>query len=321
MQYLLFIYQQRNIAVRDMLDANKRSLLHTICCTGSSPQEKVRNAELVQSLLLLLNLYAGVEAQKQALLAPDAFGLRPVDYAKYFGFAELKEVFAEVGINWDNIVVPENSAGFAEYFGRNTVMPIVFSYIKDSAVLKEKIKSLQDLLNSATQDTDPNYANPQFGGRTVLHYAVGGGNPEIVTVVLDDLRTKSMSVDYSGNSAVHFAAHRGNTDVLLSLLTHAKHGDTIIKNINNTNIWGENPLHMLALSSNGDSHGHLACVDELVNRGVDLSARNKDLDTPAMVAKKRGNYKLAEKLEAIAKAVSADLDKKEKSTHKLKVRL
>ncbi|KAF1996407.1 ankyrin [Amniculicola lignicola CBS 123094] len=71
---------------------------------------------------------------------------------------------------------------------------------------------------------------------------------------------------YSKNSALHYAAANGHTDVIKLALSFTTSAAGLINTVNDS---GNTPLHWAALN------GHLACVKLLVQAGADVTIINK----------------------------------------------
>jgi ankyrin repeat protein len=110
------------------------------------------------------------------------------------------------------------------------------------------------------------------------------GDLEKVKVMLKDNPDLVFSRDFGGNTALHWAATQGRTNIVKLLL--ANKADVNAK-ANNKSGW--TPLRMAVLSGNKD------IVELLLAGGADVNARNKD-ETPLRFAESLNRRDIADLL-------------------------
>ncbi len=265
-------------------DFNGRTVLHALCCTGSSNNEKRRGADLLQSLNIIFHMYSDATAIIAALNQPDASGLTPLMLAKFYELDELSYAFAEYGIDISKIAViaTDHPGVQCDYFGRTKLMEAAFEH--DLYLVREQLDQL-DL------SSDPNLHNAQAGYRTPLLLACCSSSPEGVAVVaeiLHDPRTDPLICDVDGSTALHFAANTGCDDVIAILLKQ----DQICEHINAIDRFGMTALHALAIS-NSRVNMRIDSLYMLLNHGIDLFAEDFHGRTAYHIAKENGNYAVA----------------------------
>lgn len=293
LQYLLTLITANT--ARNLKDSDDRTLLHAICCYGSSPTDKKRGTDLIESFRILLatcdttnGLAAGLI---YALNQKDKYGFTPLHYAKYYGYTEIFEVVRGLELDLDTVLMPlesdlvipqDHPAVAIDFFGRTKLHELVFD---------KKLAESSAELNRLGSYNNPSIPNPLAGYRDVLHYAVCGGTSEIVKLILDDPRTNPMSRDINSITALHFAAHRGDIYIVLALLNN----DIIRSQINSRDKFGMTALHALAMNKVADSQKilQLQCFDGLVDAGIDLLALDNSGNTAEQIARIRGNDELA----------------------------
>jgi ankyrin repeat protein len=266
------------------VDFNGRTPLHALCCSGSSIKEKRRGAELVESLNMLLDMYADPAAIVAALNKPDDSGLTPLMLAKFYGLDELSYIFARYGIDISKVVtVAADHAGVRyDYFGRTKLMEAAFDH---------DLETVQQQLERHDFSSDPNLHNPQAGYRSPLLLVCCSGAPggtDIVAAILDDPRTDPLICDVDGSTALHFAANTGRPDVVALLLQQ----DQIRDNINIIDQSGMTALHALAMANSRTSM-RIDSLYLLLDHGIDLFAVDLQGRTAYQVAKEHGNYAVA----------------------------
>jgi len=191
-----------------------RTPLHAMCCSGSSSNEKRRNAELVESLTLILGTYSDPAQIVAALNLPDDLELTPLMLAKFYGLDELLYLFARYGIDISKIpvVAPDHPGVRFDYFGRTKLMEAAFDLDLDAV---QQQLALQDF------SSDPNLRNPQAGFRSPLLLACCNGavgSAAVVAAILNDKRTNPLICDIDRSTALHLAANTGCDDVVALLL-------------------------------------------------------------------------------------------------------
>lgn len=85
----------------------------------------------------------------------------------------------------------------------------------------------------------------------------------------------------NGNTALHFAARRGN-DQVADLLVHQAKADVNARDSSNMT-----PLHLACVS------GNVAISKMLIQRGADIKAKSTELMTPLHTAVYHGNAEIA----------------------------
>lgn len=293
---------------RNLIDSDDRTLLHAICCYGSSPTDKKRGKELSESLRILLVAYETSNGSASSLISAlnqkDRYGFTPLHYAKYYGYTEIFDVISELEQKLDTVLMPPESelvipndhpAVGIDFFGRTKLQELAFD--KKEEELKAELEKLGPYNN-------PTIANPFASFRDALHYAVCGGTRNIVQMILDDPRTNPMSRDINSITALHFAAHRGDPGILDLLLK-----DSFIQdNINAIDVVGMTALHALAMNNRKNDQfiaDQIRCIEMLCTYGINLLHEDNNGFTAAQVARLRGNIAVAEKLERIIKEQQA----------------
>ncbi|XP_071108967.1 serine/threonine-protein phosphatase 6 regulatory ankyrin repeat subunit B-like [Haliotis cracherodii] len=115
-------------------------------------------------------------------------------------------------------------------------------------------------------------------GDNILHYASSGGHPEIVKYILSqDFVDINHRGNYGGTPLMR-AAYNGNIQVFDLLVS--KGGQTPLTDDN-----GDNILHLATL------RGRVEMVKYILSQNMtDINARDKDGDTAAMIAKRKGQH-------------------------------
>jgi len=265
-------------------DFNGRTPLHALCCSGSSSNEKRRGAELIESLNMLLEMYADPAVVVAALNQPDYSGLTPLMLAKFYGLDELFYIFVRHGIDVSKIatVTADHPGIRYDYFGRTKLMEAAFDH---------DLELVQQQLAQHDFSSDPNLHNPQAGYRTPLLLVCcsgAAGGEAIVTAILQDMRTDPLICDVDGSTALHFAANTGRSDVISALLQQ----DDIRDNINIIDQAGMTALHALAMA-NSRIEMRIDSLYLLLDYGIDLFARDFQGRTAYQIAKENGNYAVA----------------------------
>jgi ankyrin repeat protein len=142
----------------------------------------------------------------------------------------------------------------------------------------EKVKAL------LKENPDLVSSKDDKAGETALHFAAVKGNKEVAEFLL----TKRAEVDakeIDGETPLHLAAEMGHRDVVELLLTNKA-------NINATNRDGYTPLHAAALA------GHKDVVELLLAKKAKVNAKNSNGNTPLHLAAFNGFTDVAELLVA-----------------------
>ncbi|HSX20741.1 MAG TPA: ankyrin repeat domain-containing protein, partial [Gammaproteobacteria bacterium] len=290
------LLKRKLVSTTDNLD---RTALHAVCMSGSSVSEKRRDADLILCLQTMLSVYDEASSKVEALTYRDEFNITPLMYAKHFGYTEILEYAQTLEIDLDEIqAIPlQHPALSVDYFGRNAVMEAAFGKIFANDVdISEEF--LQRALQHPNNANDPTTGNMQTGSRNSLHYAVGGGTPAKLRMVLTDSghgRTNVLAVDVNGSTPLHFAASRGNRLIMTALMEQPK----ICNNINRTDNFGMTALHALAMTVNTDAsiiEQRLDCLQQLIENGVDLFIKNNNGHTALDVARIRVNQPVIDML-------------------------
>jgi ankyrin repeat protein len=98
------------------------------------------------------------------------------------------------------------------------------------------------------------------GGASLIHYAVGVGNEELMFLLLDHGANVSQR-DHDKNTAIHGAAYNDRSDMILTLLD-------LNADINATNKDGQTPLHAAAIG------GAIKSVTMLISCKARLDSKN-----------------------------------------------
>ncbi|VVC37716.1 Hypothetical protein CINCED_3A019322 [Cinara cedri] len=106
---------------------------------------------------------------------------------------------------------------------------------------------------------------------------------EIVQLLLCNEASTNI-VDQKGAAALHYAAWRGNVDIVRLLLCHGPS----IPNVNQTTKNQETPLHCAA------EHGHSGVVALLLEHGADPTIRNHKYETPLDLCAQYGRLETVE---------------------------
>ena len=132
-------------------------------------------------------------------------------------------------------------------------------------------------------------------GRTAVHEASGAGQgPEIVTILLEEGADVNAS-DHDGITPLHIAARwHDDPDMVARLARQGAEVNAVGKD-------GATPLHAAAQWSRNPE-----IITTLIELGADLEARNRNGETPQQAARRAGNTRMVQVLEAaIAPPASA----------------
>jgi len=236
--YLLNLANQRIKALSEYfiyaVDKHDRNMLHAVCSVGSEYANKARGTNMVTCLRLLLKTYPDRDIAISKLHELDEFENSPFMYAKYYGFAELREIFNEYGINYDSIpairVLPYDYHGCTE-------LQTLFT-----GIYERDIKELTHLVakHPAKDLTIPN----ELTGISFLHKLFSFNVPYLVDVVLKKPHLKIYVLDNHLNSILHYATYL----LVLHIDDAFEYFRTFAKVINQGNIDGRTPLHLMAMN-------------------------------------------------------------------------
>lgn len=136
-------------------------------------------------------------------------------------------------------------------------------------------------------------------GRTTLHMAASGAEPELLEWLLDlgadaDLRT----VTVNGDTPLHYAGQGSEHQLEVFRLLLNRSGGEDVNAVNNN---GSTPVHRAVGSPWGDPQA----IELLVDRGADISARTKKGETPLHIAARRAEPEIVATL--LGRGADADL--------------
>ena len=233
LQYLIKRYAENKRDIKS-LDHQRRSIIHAICCSSSSPQEKAAPDELSVSLELLLRQYPDQENRKIALTTKDQYGYTPVQLALASGYyGDLAEVFEKYYIysDQDYETAKNIPAKHWDFFNRTLLMMAVSC--GDVAEVKKLV-----------QTEDINEANEFLGGRTALHFAINNNsNTQTLDLLLNHPDINITQQDDFGSNVLHFAANLANMQFFSKVLEKFP-----IEKINDKDHHGRTALDVLDLS-------------------------------------------------------------------------
>jgi len=98
-----------------------------------------------------------------------------------------------------------------------------------------------------------------------------------------------------GDTPLHFAARRGNEEIVVVLLQHSK------VNVNGKDVSGKTALHLAC------SEGHRKVCQQLLNYGADIKAVAGDKTTPLHCAILNGHSQVARMILNRGKRCSIDI--------------
>ncbi|KAF4583190.1 ankyrin domain protein [Ophiocordyceps camponoti-floridani] len=152
-----------------------------------------------------------------------------------------------------------------------------------SSIFTQQQLITPDTLTEDIEEGDPVTAEPSSGD--FLHLSARLGHERIASKLLLDLEPGAIDCEnlYSGDTALHEAARRGNLCLVNVLLEQGA-------KISVQNHVGNYPLHLAA------EEGHIAVIKNLLEKGASREAVNQDSFTPLHLAIKNRPLEAVETL-------------------------
>jgi len=110
-----------------------------------------------------------------------------------------------------------------------------------------------------------------INGLNILHMAAQGDNPNIIIYFKEKYKMSIYSVDYKGNTPLHWACFNCAEHSVNFLLS-------FMKDINQQNHSGQTPLHIAIFTE------RIRIIKKLLKKGSDLSIKDKNGKTPIQLA-------------------------------------
>ncbi|KAF5598211.1 ankyrin repeat [Fusarium pseudocircinatum] len=123
-----------------------------------------------------------------------------------------------------------------------------------------------------------------YEGRTPLHLAVFSGDNDALSILTKKLKANTCALDNYGNHWLHFAAVRGQIDIMDRLISEFN------VDVNCENRDRETPLHLVVRTRES------TVIEAVIKRNPNLEARNRIGETPLMVACRLGRIKIVKQL-------------------------
>lgn len=135
-------------------------------------------------------------------------------------------------------------------------------------------------------------------GTTDIYNATSEGNQARVESFLKKKPDLASAPDKNGDTALHYAAMKGNTRIAELLITHGA-------DVNAQDKDGMTPLHIAA------GMGHIEFVQLLLAKGADAGRKDAEGWTPLYMATKNNRMAVAELLKKVSEKDGAPQEKKD----------